>query len=221
VRKVIATNVIGSQAQQQLALAKPTFEEYAERFGYDLVIGDRHAPGRTPHWGKIILLQELVQEYDLVLWLDSDAMILNFTMDIAQMLDEDCFQALLMEQHGVRWNPNTGVWLLRGKDQTTIQFLQDVWETGPQPGPWNEQSAVIKTMGWGIMPFPKGCKIIEATPYTAKTSWLAPEWNRIPELYPHVNPIINHWAGGPNAVERRISEMTDILQRLRDAGLQR
>ena len=220
-RKVIATNVIGQQAHQQLALSRPTFEEYAERFDYDLVIGDRQAPGRTPHWGKIMLLQELVEEYDRVFWIDSDAMILNFTADIADNLEDDCFQALVMEQHFVRWNPNTGVWLLRGKDPVTTQFLKDVWEMGPQPGPWNEQSAVIRVMGWGIEPWPRGCKVIEPSEYLYKTSWLAPEWNRIPELWPHINPRINHWAGGPTEVERRIREMGEILQKLRDAGMQR
>ena len=55
-----------------LELAVQTFERYADRHGYDLVIGDGDSFGRPPSWAKIPLLRRLLDEYDEVLWIDSD-----------------------------------------------------------------------------------------------------------------------------------------------------
>jgi hypothetical protein len=218
-RKVIVCNAVGEYAEAQLALSLPTFEAYGAKYDYQVFIGSESPADRSAHWGKISLLQSAVQEYDLVLWLDSDAMILDFSEDIADQIETDCFQALLMEQEGSRWNANTGVWLLKGGQQS-LDFLNEVWELGPQDHPsWHDQAAVIKALGWSWSDWPKVCKITDPSPYLANTSWLAPEWNRIPLLYPQIKARIQHWAGGPDQRQKRIEEMGQVLEVMRGSGM--
>lgn len=218
VSRVIACNVVGGTAERQLENSLPTFVAYAARFGYELCIESLAPAGRSPHWGKIQLLLQLVEEHELVVWLDSDAMIVDYSQDIATGLREGCFQALLLEQEGVRWNPNSGVWVLRGVERSS-HFLQKVWDIGPQEHIFNDQAAIMKALGWGLEDFPFGCKLVAPSDYLRDTCWLAPEWNRIPALYPHIEPRINHWAGGPDQAERRIFEMAELLEAQRRSGL--
>ena len=76
-RAALATIGTGRQA----ALLKrrgPLFTDYARQHAYELVIGDGVMPEpRPPQWAKVTLLRRLVDDYDLVLWLDADLMILD------------------------------------------------------------------------------------------------------------------------------------------------
>jgi hypothetical protein len=217
--KLILSNAVGEHAKAQSELSLPTFEAYAAKFGYQVKVGEESPEGRSAHWGKIALLQEAVQEHDLVLWLDSDAMVVDFSEDIAGQLEPGCFQSLMMEQENSRWNPNTGVWLLKG-GKRSLDFLNHVWQLGPQDHPgWHDQAAVMRALGWVWYDWPKVCKITEPSEYLSYTSWLDPEWNRIADLYPHIKPRIEHWAGGPDRRQERIEKMAELLAQMRSAGI--
>ena len=78
--------------EEVLALASNTFREYAIRHGYEFVVGDNQAGGRPAAWGKVLLIRDLLDRYDEVLWIDSDAIILDGIVDIAGDVPEGAFQ---------------------------------------------------------------------------------------------------------------------------------
>ena len=61
-----------------LECALPTFRKFAERFGYDVILGNaRWSFDRPAAWAKIPLILDALEKYDFVLWLDADTIILD------------------------------------------------------------------------------------------------------------------------------------------------
>ena len=227
-RKTLLTYADGPTASI-LGCSVPTFAEYAKRHGYDLVVGQAQDIGdRPPHWHKIKLLQAALGEADTVFWLDADCMICDFSTDIADELADDDFQGLVMEQFQWRTNPNNGVWVLRSTDEAR-QLLDEVWKHGQEDNhPWHDQAALLSVLGWGLHPYPRGVKIINASPYLARTTWLPASWNVIdrhrgePRLPFAVSGDmrwgcrIRHYAA--QSVDERLTNMGQMLEHLRANG---
>src|ERR1043166_4029458 len=82
-RKAMVTILIGEKFQRIWSeRARPSWEAYAGRHGYDIVIIDRvidpspRANERSLIWQKLLALSvPEVQRFDRVLWLDSDVII--------------------------------------------------------------------------------------------------------------------------------------------------
>src|SRR5215213_1296778 len=134
--------------------ALPTFAEFAQRHSYDVVSWrtNEHARGRPPSWGKVRLLRGLLDRYDLVLWLDADAIILDSSVDPADLLAPDDYQALVcLHQFGQEF-PTCGVWLLRSTPKAKA-FLDAIWakEEYVHDRYW-EQAAALDLLGYSIRP---------------------------------------------------------------------
>ena len=114
VRKVLCTIAIGRH-RELLEITQPSFDRYADRHGYDVVVVDRTlAPTRAPSWSKVPLLHDLVQRYDVALWVDCDATIVDDSVDIADVLEPHAFLNLVEHRLPSGRVPNCGVIALRG-----------------------------------------------------------------------------------------------------------
>ena len=167
-------------------LALPTFRAFGSHWGYTVQAVDLPRDGaaadqdaQRAKWAKLGLLRSALDDYDLVLWVDADVLVLRTDEDVADHLLPGDLQALCMEQvpSEHRLNPNTGVWLVRregGRD-----FLDLVLRTGPRPGPWADQGAVLAALGWDL-----GDELHHwarpglGSPYLTRTSWLPTSWNQ-------------------------------------------
>lgn len=196
-RKALAT--FGSGPMRRVLRATlPTFRELARRHGYELVVGDGDAAGRKPQWAKILLLQRLVERFELVLWLDADAIVLDATEDPADVLPARAFQGLVrhISTRTGRELPNTGVWLLRGGSRSAA-FLAQVWDahahiTHPI---WQDNAAVLLLLGYSVQP--PGWRVRESV-WMEGTFWLPEEWNRVTWQGPRTPVRIRHYAGVPD-----------------------
>src|SRR5271165_4519657 len=88
-RKVVASLGLGRHAQL-LELTRPSFERYADRHGYELSVPttDPAPERRHKHWAKIALINRLLPECDLLLWVDADAAIVDSSVDIEEAMPE-------------------------------------------------------------------------------------------------------------------------------------
>jgi len=214
--RVLAT--IGSgPAKPVLDEALPRMRAFAERHGYDLAIGQGESHGRPPAWAKIPFMQRLQTRYDLVLWIDADALFVDVSEDLPR-LPEDAVQAMV--PHFVQGEevPNTGVWLVRGGD-AGARYLEDVWSRDQWTHhPWWEQAAVLDAMGYenvareqNVLTPETPCRPGRPSEWRDATSFLGDEWN---VLYHHldfvtVRPRVLHYAymGGPERVHQMKLEM--------------
>jgi len=185
-----------------LEQALPTFVEFADRHGYDLVSRStsEDSRGRPPSWGKVRLIRQLLDSYDVVLWIDADAIILDSSVDPAGLLGPDDYQGLvLLHQLGQEF-PTCGVWLVRSTAKAK-SFLEAVWEndTFIDDRYW-EQAAALDLLGYSVHP----AHLIEPTGWMDGTFFLDEEWNCMPLITRSLLPCrIRHYAGERDTVRRR------------------
>ena len=202
-----------------LAVSEPTFRAYAERHGYELLTSTAAPSARPPAWAKVPLLREALDRFDLVLWIDADAVIVDAGRDIADELDGDRALALVQHRHGDAAIPNTGVMLLRS-GELCRSLLDDMWAAKRYVHhPWWENAALLDALGYDVPRFSRmerllrrrsqPCRPARPSRYRDATQFLPGEWNwsyldRAP------NPRIVHCLGVP--VEQRLRDMRAAIE---------
>jgi hypothetical protein len=185
-----------------LGQALRTFVPYARKYGYELRVGDGQSEGRPPAWGKVLLLQQLLEEYDEVLWLDADVAIVDHSRDIADVVPAEAYQALVETHLEEIVYVNSGVWLVRA-DPRTFAFLQAVWdsteyiehkwwentplklmlgysldgETPPRPTTWSEGTCLLPHE-WNLQEHVQGLRDARFRHYADRSNLLRYEWIR-------------------------------------------
>lgn len=194
-RKVLCSIGAGPHAEL-LARSGVTFRRYAERHGYDVSIHDRaDASGRPPAWARVLLVRQLLNRYDVVLWIDADAAVTDMSADIADLLGPHDLMGLVAHttSEGDDPIPNCGVWLLRSH-RATRRFLNQVWgSTGYVEHRWWENAAVLDLLGYELEP---RVRLAAPSRMLRRTTLLATEWNSIP-ADPAPRPRIVHFPGLP------------------------
>jgi galactosyl transferase GMA12/MNN10 family len=183
---------IGAGPQRALlAISKRTFSPYARRHGYDLLLYSEPPPVDRPlPWAKIALLREAVRQYEVLLWLDADLMIVDQTVDIATELEPGRFLYLVEHRYDGTRMPNSGVMLIRSGVEAEA-FLDEVWgQSQFAHHKWWENAAICHVLGYELdPPSPR-----HETPFLAATKLLSPRWNSVPDA-PAVTPRIRHYPG--------------------------
>jgi hypothetical protein len=184
-------------------LTRPGLVCYAARHGYDLYHGQPVLPAdRAPSWAKIRLLQNALDEYEQVLWLDADVAIVDDTDDLADRVPGWAWQAMVRHRTPDGEVPNCGVWLVRPPMWTV---LEQAWRTGDPNDPWWEQAAMLPLLGYRGRP----CRLEMPTALYRMTCWLGLEWNSHEQCDPHPAPRFAHATCGP--LEWRLNVIRDHL----------
>jgi hypothetical protein len=222
-QKAIVTSGSG-RFRRLLHYSRPTFERFAARHGYDVVVGSGGPAGRPPAWGKLTHVSDALQRYDVVLWIDADAMVVDDSEDPVDLFPARCAQALVRHRTPQGEVPNSGVWLLRA-GPTISALLEQLWErTDLLDHPWWENAALCEALGYELTMRPatdaerevsgaelgvSRCRLVTETSVLAATHWLGKEWNSIPSD-PSPRPRIKHYAG------RRFDTRLDAMARDRE-----
>jgi hypothetical protein len=181
-----------------LDLSLPTYESYAHRHGWELVVqtADR-ARGRPAAWGKVPIMHDLVLEYDVVVWLDADAIIVDGSRDLTAELRPSKDLYLVEHTNEVTGEVvvNSGVLMLRG-GRWADAFLAAVWAREDLTAHrWWENAAVAQLLGYQTDPFASGR--IQTTEWFRRVHLLDLAWNSLPAWDASTAPRINHYAGLP------------------------
>jgi hypothetical protein len=195
-----------------LAVSAPTFRAYGARHGYEVVTSREADPGRPPAWAKIAMLRDVLEAFDLALWIDADAVIVDGREDIAADLDADKQFGLV--RHGEV--PNTGVMLRRSGDYAR-SLLDVTWaNTRYLDHPWWENAALLDALGYAVPRFSRLERLMRRrrrarrpSRWSAGLQFLPPEWNWS-YLARVDNPRIVHCVGVP--VEQRLRDMQAALE---------
>ena len=144
--RAIVTLAVGPHVDL-LAIALPSFREFADRHDYELIIADVDSR-RPPSWRKIPALKAALDLHDEVLWIDADTVIIDPSEDLE--VPGDAWQAMVAHHTNDGEVPNCGVWLVR---QPMQEILSTVWTTTAHLNhPWWEQRVVVELMGYGGFP---------------------------------------------------------------------
>ena len=179
--RAIVTFGVGPHAEM-LNVARPGFQRFADRHGYELKVAEPKPYGDLPpSWWKVPLLRAALEVYDEVLWLDADIVIVDDRDDIE--LRRGAWQAMVEHRTGDGCVPNLGVWYVRRRMRTV---LDQVWKMRGTYAdhPWWEQAAMLDLLGYQHNPRP--CGLGDSTALYRNTQLLDAGWN----VHPHdVNDI--------------------------------
>lgn len=171
--KAIVTFGVGPH-EELLSIALPSFKAFADLHGYDLLVVDGIEPKKPAAWYKTVVILEALKEYEEVLWLGADLVIVNGINDIS--VPDGAWQAMVFHHTGDGEVPNTEVWYNR---REMIPTLEQMWEMSDNVGwanaPWWEQSALMHLMGYNECVRPTYLK--EKTEVYNHTHVLDSNWN--------------------------------------------
>lgn len=125
-----------------IEITKPTLERYGNLYNIDIVIENIIKYDRPFSWYKIYLILNLLQsnKYDYVLWIDSDAAILNTSYKLDQFVVDNKYLYLAKDINGI----NCGVMMVKN-NQYIINFLNKVYSMIEYlHDGWWEQKAIHK-----------------------------------------------------------------------------
>lgn len=207
---MIATKAIASLGvgphERLLRLAARSFAPFAARHGYDLHLRTEILePSRPAPWSKIPLVRGLLDRYEVVLWLDSDLVIVDGRDDVPAP------ELMALVEHATKEGrmPNSGVWALRAGEEAR-RFLDEVWAQEDLVGHrWWENAAICRLLGYSLDPVGPSAP----TPWLERTTFLDPRWNSIPDA-PAERPRIRHYPGYSTKV-RGAFMARDLLVRRR------
>jgi hypothetical protein len=168
---------------QLLDVSARRHEAYAAKYNLTFwsIRGDVQSE-RQPHWNKVLLILDALHfGFDLVIWLDADALICRCDQDLRRALPRRCPIALC--RHPLSWGQqpwhyNTGVIVVRNTPLSRM-FLEAVWNAGPVAHPWQEQIR-FNELSWT---FPDAIQ------------QLNDRWNSTDDVNAIRNPIIRAWHG--------------------------
>jgi hypothetical protein len=181
----------------------PALAYYAERHDYEMIqVRHRLDPSRPPAWDKVVLLRRLILEFDVVLWVDADALVLDDAPDIASELAPRRFLHLVEHRVDGARVPNTGVALLRG-GSISARFLDRVWaQRRFVHHLWWENAATLHLLGYRNV---AGMRPVVPSPWRLGLGLLDKAWNSIP-ADPSPRPHIVHFPGIPLADRLQLLE---------------
>lgn len=184
--RALATFALGEAHERLLDVALPSFREYADEHGYELLVEPPRLRSRPASWLKVALLRELLVYYREVLWIDCDVVIVDPSRDLADELSPDDWHALVRHHTPDGEVPNCGVWLVRREMRET---LKAIWKLDRYlDHPWWEQAALLDLLGYGGRPV----SLVAPTELYARTCWLDLEWNSHEERDRHESPRFAH-----------------------------
>jgi hypothetical protein len=189
-----------------LELSLPGFEAYAARHGHEMVVHRSSlAPERPPSWSKVVALHELAGEFERVIWIDVDAVVVDGRVDLADELRGGRNLAMAVHRYDGNAVPNAGVLVLRG-GRWTRRFLEQVWAcTELVHHRWWENAAMLKLLGHSLS---EPVRRESVTPAWARFQELGLAWNSVP-VAAAANPRIVHLAGLSHA--ERLAEMKRLV----------
>jgi galactosyl transferase GMA12/MNN10 family len=212
-RKVICTIAAGDFAPL-LEIARPSLEAYAARHEWELVLRhDGDARGRPLAWAKIPLIADLLGRYDLVTWLDADAIIVDGSRDLASELRwrRDLYLVEHHERTSSQVTANTGVFMLRTGDWAK-RLLEAVWaQEDLIEHIWWENAAMMRLLGYRI-DSPREAGRERRTPWLRRVRFLDVAWNDMAHFH-HSSPAprIKHFGGLP--LDIRATAMAEAAAR--------
>ena len=190
-----------------LGISSITFEAFAARHGYDLVLATSLiAPERPPAWSKIRLVRDLLDRYEEVFWVDADAIFVDISKDIAEekRTDKDLYLVEHRWLANAEWRcANTGVFFIRSTPWSR-DFLDTVWNHEQFiEHEWWENAAVLDLLGYHLPADLTPPSKAKTTDYEERVELLGFEWNSTEGASLAEHPRIRHVGRGPVEDVRR------------------
>lgn len=110
-------------------------QAYADLHGYDLIVDDGIVDKNRPtSWSKLLAMRKYLPDYDFLLYVDIDTIIMNPEHRLEDIVDYNYDQMLAADKNGL----NCGVWMVRNTPWM-LWFIDEMWSQDQLVAPktWN------------------------------------------------------------------------------------
>jgi hypothetical protein len=222
--KKVLTTIAAGLHQSLIEYSGPSFERFSKLHDYKLVVQDKIVDSSNPPaWSKLAHILDLMDEYQEILWIDSDALIIKNDVDIKSIIHEKSDLAWTYHSYDNQTHPNSGVMFIKVNNKTRKLFSDALMQKDLVTHPWWDQGALMRVLGIESSVWP-----VNAWRSTKKNilqeQKLPLEWNSI-RFDAVKNPRIRHFAGEPFQIKKFLmaeyahptSNSPEVLQHLIDS----
>ena len=187
---------------------------YGRRHGYDVAYSPGADCNRPHSWHKLLLISDLFDAgYESVLWVDADAMVVDFAADPADLIQPE--KHLYMVRHEVdgRLIPNAGVFMLRNCPWSR-RLIDRMWSlTQYVEHPWWENAALLHLLYRDAFEYRGVVNRDGLLLGENAIAWLPERWNHLWRHTQDGPPVIRHFAS--STTRKRVSRMMRTTNPLR------
>lgn len=184
-------------------LSRPVMQAYANQWGFDFFELDKSLDSNRPiSWSKLLAVSKLLEDYEFVIYLDADVMILNLDENILQELNLTADFAWRISEVNGKSSPNAGVMVFRSTERTKAMLKCAYSQEDLIFDGWWEQASLIRVLGYNDPRLDSG-KNEKGNPLSPINEMkLEAKWNSI-SVEPSVGQVnFRHFAGEPFAVKK-------------------
>ena len=174
-------------------IARPAFETFCRLHGHDpIAVQHDVSGGRPAAWGKLALLRELLDLYDLVAWVDADAIIVDPRGHIFERVNRLTPVRVVFHRYEGLEIPNFGVMAL-ASTAWSKGFLSRMWDLDEfAEHKWWENAAALKLLGYDVDSPRRETRRFRPT--SMRVGELDKSWNSIVQD-PSAHPRVLHFPG--------------------------
>lgn len=189
-RRVILSSCAGHQWDEISAITWPRMQAFARKHGHDFRSSGLPAGiNRSASWLKLVRIAEALADFEEVLWLDADVVVIDDSADM--IVPPEFSQAVVQHVFSEGSVPNAGVWLVRRRMLGVL--IEIAMSDKHVSHRWWEQAALIEKMGY--TPDSAYCHQHARTELADATFLLNEEWNCWVGSQRHVRPRFMHACG--------------------------
>ena len=194
-KRAIVTYAAGAH-EELLDVSLPTYKEFAQRHGYDLIVGSK-LTDLPPAWNKVPLLVDTLDRYSEVVWFDCDLVVVDPSVDFPEM--DHFLHSLVRHFECYSEVPNSGVWRLNrdteelhAAELLSRMMMLDVFTNHG----WWEQASLMTLMGYCVPPEGSNftetkCRCVHPTVWQRSCQFMRLKYNSHPN-YRAERPVIVH-----------------------------
>lgn len=124
-KKIALVTMYDDNCKSYAQLSDITKKEYCRLHNYDYICMKQNAaPGKHPVWGKIRVVRDLLNTYDIVIWVDADAIIANKNFNIQPYIIDNFDLYISQDNNGI----NTGIFIIKNTE-TGKKILDQIWNS--------------------------------------------------------------------------------------------
>lgn len=195
------TGWAGTSFAEIAANTLPITARYAARHGAMVSSANLASFDAPPSWMKVTFLAAALADFDAVLWIDADVVIVDSSQSIFDDIDPDAWQSLVLHRTGCGEVPNCGVWHVTKAMLPTLAKCWEELRDAYGSHPWWEQAAVMSEMGYAVTTEPRG-DLVAATELHRKTQFLDSRWNDHPhDTTRSATPVFRHITQYPDRLD--------------------
>jgi lipopolysaccharide biosynthesis glycosyltransferase len=159
----VCTLMIGEDYTKRVKYCRKSLEEYCEKHSYDLCECDElYDNTRDPMWSKILVLQKFLPDYDYLVWIDADIIILNPEYTLEYFIVGFLKNKDMMVNYDFGHQLNTGFWFIKNC-VFTQHLLKLIYSLFVMNIDYHEQGVLTELYNRDTLGLKQKCVVISET----------------------------------------------------------